>query len=248
MSDKIVKYTVEDYIDRYEAPVKALMYYLPWLEKNMETGGAQDYKDSETTMAFPVYDSNLLAFVKQAQNTKMLDRNYHYVYSRHSLRNAEDELRFIERARLQDMDDLWGILSRYVQEGMTQGAVWSEGVKNGVMGGVIGLVSQYFAIQPQLENLRPILEAVPETTEDKQEAGQLSGAIEVNHLSFAYTRVLPDKNGSVTEVEGEEVLKAARVRWCVCCWALRCPSGAVFPLMGRIWLNLPCRRYAPKWA
>ena len=137
MSDKIVKYTVEDYIDRYEAPVKALMYYLPWLEKNMETGGAQDYKDSETTMAFPVYDSNLLAFVKQAQNTKMLDRNYHYVYSRHSLRNAEDELRFIERARLQDMDDLWGILSRYVQEGMTQGAVWSEGVKNGVMGGVV---------------------------------------------------------------------------------------------------------------
>ena len=78
---------------------------------------------------------------------------------------------------------------------------------NGVMGGVIGLMSQYFAIQPQLENLRPILEAVPETTEDKQEAGQLSGAIEVSHLSFAYNRMVPDKNGSMTEVEGEEVLK-----------------------------------------
>ncbi|TYZ31098.1 NHLP bacteriocin export ABC transporter permease/ATPase subunit [Selenomonas caprae] len=78
---------------------------------------------------------------------------------------------------------------------------------NGVMGGVIGLVSQYFAIQPQLENLRPILEAVPETTEEKQEAGQLSGAIEVSHLSFAYTHVIPDQKGGVEEVEGEDVLK-----------------------------------------
>ncbi|MBR2214878.1 MAG: NHLP bacteriocin export ABC transporter permease/ATPase subunit [Selenomonadaceae bacterium] len=78
---------------------------------------------------------------------------------------------------------------------------------NGVMGGVIGLASQYFAIQPQLENLRPILEAVPETTEDKQEAGQLSGAIEVSHLSFAYNCMMPDGKGGVTESEGEEVLK-----------------------------------------
>ena len=137
MADKIVKYTVEDYLDRYEAPVKALMYYLPWLEQNAESGGAQDYKDSETTMAFPVYDSNLLAFVKQAQNTKMLDRNYHYVYSRHSLRDAQGELDFIERAQLRDMDDLWGILSRYVLEGMTQGNVWSEGVKNRVLYSVL---------------------------------------------------------------------------------------------------------------
>ena len=137
MGDKIVKYTVEDYLDRYEAPVKALMHYLSWLEQHMETDVAQDFKDSETTMAFPVYDSNLLAFVKQAQNTKMLDRNYHYVYSRHSLRTAEDELKFIERAQLRDMDDLWGILSKYVMSGMTQGAVWSEGVKNGVFYNVL---------------------------------------------------------------------------------------------------------------
>ena len=78
---------------------------------------------------------------------------------------------------------------------------------NGVMGGVIGLVSQYFAIQPQLENLRPILEAVPENTDDRQEAGPLSGAIEVSHLSFAYTHVTPDGKGGVLEVEGTDVLK-----------------------------------------
>ena len=78
---------------------------------------------------------------------------------------------------------------------------------NGVMGGVIGLVSQYFAIQPQLENLRPILEAVPENTDERQDAGKLSGAIEVNHLSFAYTHVTPDQKGGVIETEGTDVLK-----------------------------------------
>ena len=77
---------------------------------------------------------------------------------------------------------------------------------NGVMGGVIGLVSQYFAIQPQLENLRPILEAVPETTQEKQDAGKLSGAFEVSHLTFAYQNIVPNLKGDVVEVEGKEVL------------------------------------------
>ena len=77
---------------------------------------------------------------------------------------------------------------------------------NGVVGGVIGLISQYFAIQPQIENLRPILEAVPENTAEKKEAGKLSGAFEVSHLSFAYPEIIPDKKGGVTEVEGKEVL------------------------------------------
>lgn len=77
---------------------------------------------------------------------------------------------------------------------------------NGVLGGVIGLISQYFGIQPQLENLRPILKAVPETSEDKQDAGKLTGALEVSHLSFAYSHMVPGEKGEMTEVEGEEVL------------------------------------------
>lgn len=78
---------------------------------------------------------------------------------------------------------------------------------NGVMGGAIGLVGQYFAIQPQLENLRPILEAVPENTEERQDAGPLSGAIEVSHVSFAYPVPVSDKDGGTAEEEGEDVLK-----------------------------------------
>lgn len=79
---------------------------------------------------------------------------------------------------------------------------------NGVMGGILGLVSQYFAIQPQLENLRPILEAVPESTGEKKDAGKLTGAFEVSHLTFAYTHMVPDFNndGKIIEVEGDDVL------------------------------------------
>ncbi|MBR3458560.1 MAG: ATP-binding cassette domain-containing protein, partial [Selenomonadaceae bacterium] len=78
---------------------------------------------------------------------------------------------------------------------------------NGVMGGAIGLVGQYIALQPQLENLRPILEAVPENTEERQDAGPLSGAVEVSHVSFAYPVPVSDKDGGAAEEEGEDVLK-----------------------------------------
>ena len=80
---------------------------------------------------------------------------------------------------------------------------------NGVMGGIMGLISQYFAIQPQLENLRPILEAVPECAGEKQDAGKLTGALEVSHLTFAYTHMVPDPKGggNIREVEGEDVLR-----------------------------------------
>lgn len=64
---------------------------------------------------------------------------------------------------------------------------------NGTLNGIIPLVGQYFAIQPQIENLKPILEEEPESVGDKVDAGVLSGAIEVSNLTFSY-------------VEGREVL------------------------------------------
>ncbi len=64
---------------------------------------------------------------------------------------------------------------------------------NGTLNGIIPLVGQYFAIQPQIENFRPILKEVPESVGDKPDAGVLSGAIEVSHLTFGY-------------IEGREVL------------------------------------------
>lgn len=64
---------------------------------------------------------------------------------------------------------------------------------NGTLNGIIPLIGQYFAIQPHIENFRPILKEIPESVGDKPDAGILSGAIEVNNLSFSY-------------VEGREVL------------------------------------------
>ncbi|MBR1761603.1 MAG: NHLP bacteriocin export ABC transporter permease/ATPase subunit [Schwartzia sp.] len=64
---------------------------------------------------------------------------------------------------------------------------------NATLGKIMGFIGTFFGIQPQLENLRPILQEVPESTEDKADAETLSGAVEVSHLSFAYE-------------DGEEVL------------------------------------------
>ena len=57
---------------------------------------------------------------------------------------------------------------------------------NGTLGSVIGLIGTFFGIQPQIENLRPILQETPESISDKADAEVLSGVIEVNHLTFAY--------------------------------------------------------------
>jgi len=46
--------------------------------------------------------------------------------------------------------------------------------------------TELLAIQPQLERARPLLEALPEIGEEKNSPGQLSGAIEISHLSFRY--------------------------------------------------------------
>lgn len=57
---------------------------------------------------------------------------------------------------------------------------------NATLNGIIPLVGQYFAIQPHLENLRPILKEVPEAIGEKADAGILSGTIEVSNVTFAY--------------------------------------------------------------
>lgn len=57
---------------------------------------------------------------------------------------------------------------------------------NGTLNSIIPLVGEFFTIQPHIENLAPILEELPEVTEDKADADPLSGAIEVSHLTFSY--------------------------------------------------------------
>lgn len=63
---------------------------------------------------------------------------------------------------------------------------------NGSLHSVIPLVGTFFTIQPHIENLRPILEELPESDDDKMDADLLTGEVSVSHLSFAYTADGPD--------------------------------------------------------
>jgi ATP-binding cassette subfamily C protein len=51
---------------------------------------------------------------------------------------------------------------------------------------LIPYVARIFAVAPYVENIKPILEAEPEVTDDKAEAGALSGDIEVKNAYFSY--------------------------------------------------------------
>ena len=127
--------SVEDIVSRYRPQLQKIVPYLRWLKDNAANSSvAQSYSNSDLkSMPFPIYDSNLLAFVKACQTTDLLDRNYVYVYSRNHLNTAKDEIMFIQDASITDMDDLAGILSKYILGGMTKGTVWAEGVRNGVL-------------------------------------------------------------------------------------------------------------------
>lgn len=127
-------------VNEYRADVEKLARYLPWLESKKGMSVQQSYSGSgieENSISFPVYDGTLMNFVREAQRTKLMDRNYRYVYSRNRIRNQEDELRIIKRADIREMDVLKGILSKYVMEGMRKGRRWSEAVENGIFLNVI---------------------------------------------------------------------------------------------------------------
>lgn len=64
--------------------------------------------------------------------------------------------------------------------------------------GIFPAIQEFVAIRPLLENLQPILDAEPESSPDKPEADVLSGAIEVEELTFSYGENLPDVLKGVT--------------------------------------------------
>lgn len=80
---------------------------------------------------------------------------------------------------------------------------------NGTLNGIVPLVGQYFAIQPHIENFRPILKEVPESVGEKPDAGILSGAIEVSNLTFGYVEgrdVLHDLNFKINAGENVAIV------------------------------------------
>ncbi|MCM1386391.1 MAG: hypothetical protein NC231_03610 [Bacillus sp. (in: Bacteria)] len=122
-------------VQDYKADVERLIRYLPWLEEKAGKDVSSTYSGDgigEHSIPFPVYDSTLLGFVKEVQRTKLLDRNYRYIYSKHRIVTVEDEWKMIERCDITQMDILKGILSKYIMGGMTKGKMWTEAVENRV--------------------------------------------------------------------------------------------------------------------
>ncbi len=127
-------------VQEYKPDVERLIRYLPWLEEKSGSSVSENYTGSgiaEHSIAFPVYDSTLLGFVKEVQRTNLLDRNYRYIYSRNRIVSHQDELRAISNSDITRMDVLKGILSKYVMGGMTKGRMWSEAVQNRIFLNVV---------------------------------------------------------------------------------------------------------------
>ena len=102
-------------------------------------------------MAVPVYDATLLGFVKEVKQTDFLNRNYVYTYSRYRIKTAADELRIISACSLQEITVLGDILSKYVLRGDIKGAVWAEGVQNGVYLALLLKLKELMEIRQPLE-------------------------------------------------------------------------------------------------
>ena len=122
-------------LQEYKQTVMPFLRYLPWFESHAGQPGGSFYKGpefTENTMSFPVYDSTLMSFVKEASKSPLMDRNYAYVYTRHRIKTPEDERRVIEAVDIKDWDILRAILSKYVLGGMTKGALWNQAVQENI--------------------------------------------------------------------------------------------------------------------
>lgn len=122
-------------VEGYRTAVEPLLKYLPWMEKNAGRSVSRSYQGnnlSKSSMSFPVYDANLLNFVREAAASPLMDRNYPYVYTRNRIRSHEDEKRLIQAAELKDWDVLVGILSKYVLEGRIKATLWGEAMQEDI--------------------------------------------------------------------------------------------------------------------
>lgn len=126
---------MQQLMEEYKEAVVPLLKYLPWFEKHAGQAGNSFYKGSEfteQTMAIPVYDANLMSFVKEAANSPLMDRNYPYIYTRNRIKTSEDERKAITRAGIKEWDILKGILSKYVLGGRTKSMLWSQGLQENI--------------------------------------------------------------------------------------------------------------------
>ena len=142
--------TAAEVFDKYRSDIEKLIAYLPWLEEKSGKSKVSDIYNGdgldEHSISFPVYDGTLLRFVKDAENTQFMDRNYVYVISRNRLKSAEEEVEFVKKQTMLKMDNIGGILSKYVMGGRTKARLWSEAVDKGVFLAVVTKLKELYEI------------------------------------------------------------------------------------------------------
>ena len=149
-----MKLSRDEIIICYQEDVARLMKYLSWLQNVSGTATASIFSGEgidKSSLTVPVYDSTLLNFVKEVKKTDFLNRNYVYTFSRYRMKTEKDELRVIEACSLQDITVLGDILSKYVIKGDVKGAMWAEGVQNGVYLAVLLKMKELMEIRKPLE-------------------------------------------------------------------------------------------------
>ncbi len=121
----------EQIIEEYKDDLTKLLRYLPFLEKKGGKDVQEFYEgDGENkVIPVPVYDSTLLAFVKEAKTTKFMNKNYPYVYRRWRLPDPAAERAAMEAATIRDIDLFKGIISKYVLEGQRKSVMWTMAVE-----------------------------------------------------------------------------------------------------------------------
>ncbi len=109
-----------------------MLKYLSWLESSADRMVSTLYQGegiAQSSITFPIYDSTLLNFVREAGASPFMERNYQYIYTRNRIKNHDDERRMIEQATWKEWDILRGIFSRYVLGGRTKATLWTEAVQ-----------------------------------------------------------------------------------------------------------------------
>ena len=121
----------EQITEEFKDDLTRLLKFLPYLEKR----GGKDVQEfyegdgDQKIIPVPVYDSTLLSFVKEAQKTKFMNKNYPYTYRRWKMPDPKSERIAMESATIRDIDLFRGILSRYIMEGMRKSYMWTTGVE-----------------------------------------------------------------------------------------------------------------------
>jgi hypothetical protein len=128
--------STEQILEKYRDDAALLMKYVPYLKKKLGEYKPQLHKvegEDNRNIMIPIFDSTLLQMAEEVGNLQFMNENYAYVYKKYRMTDSNDELYQINKAGIQNMDLLWGILSKYILKGRVKGLIWQEGVANGVM-------------------------------------------------------------------------------------------------------------------